>query len=203
MKNSRVLGAAFIRFSIHTTSGNAALIDRGGGLIYDSDLDITWVADATGGGDLTWYEAMDYVANFTYYDSIRNVTWTDWRLPETLVPDPSCGAEEGFGYIDCTGSELGHLYYIEDANSSGLFNISWEYYWSGTECGTDCAYVFSWFAGGQFGTNKDSIPHFASYTMAFPVRDGDVAAVPIPPALWLFGSGLLGLVGIARRKKAG
>lgn len=28
------------------------------------------------------------------------------------------------------------------------------------------------------------------------------AAVPIPPALWLFGSGLLGLVGIAGRKKA-
>jgi hypothetical protein len=27
-------------------------------------------------------------------------------------------------------------------------------------------------------------------------------AVPIPPALWLFGSGLLGLVGVARRKKA-
>jgi hypothetical protein len=27
-----------------------------------------------------------------------------------------------------------------------------------------------------------------------------VAAVPIPPALWLFGSGLLGLIGIARRK---
>lgn len=27
-----------------------------------------------------------------------------------------------------------------------------------------------------------------------------VSAVPIPPAVWLFGSGLLGLVGIARRK---
>ena len=25
--------------------------------------------------------------------------------------------------------------------------------------------------------------------------------VPIPPAIWLFGSGLIGLVGIARRKK--
>ena len=28
------------------------------------------------------------------------------------------------------------------------------------------------------------------------------SAVPIPAAVWLFGSGLLGLVGIARRKKA-
>lgn len=31
---------------------------------------------------------------------------------------------------------------------------------------------------------------------------GQVAVVPIPAAMWLFGSGLLGLVGIARRKKA-
>ena len=30
----------------------------------------------------------------------------------------------------------------------------------------------------------------------------EVTAVPIPPAVWLFGSGLLGLVGLARRKKA-
>jgi hypothetical protein len=30
----------------------------------------------------------------------------------------------------------------------------------------------------------------------------DIAPVPIPAAVWLFGSGLLGLVGIARRKKA-
>jgi hypothetical protein len=29
----------------------------------------------------------------------------------------------------------------------------------------------------------------------------DVAAVPVPAAVWLFGSGLLGLVGVARRKR--
>jgi hypothetical protein len=29
-----------------------------------------------------------------------------------------------------------------------------------------------------------------------------VTAVPVPAAIWLFGSGLLGLIGIARRKKA-
>lgn len=31
---------------------------------------------------------------------------------------------------------------------------------------------------------------------------GSINPIPVPPALWLFGSGLLGLVGIARRKKA-
>ena len=32
------------------------------------------------------------------------------------------------------------------------------------------------------------------------VRFGTV--VPVPAAVWLFGSGLIGLIGIARRKKA-
>ena len=29
---------------------------------------------------------------------------------------------------------------------------------------------------------------------------GTVSAIPIPASVWLFGSGLLGLIGIARRK---
>ncbi len=32
--------------------------------------------------------------------------------------------------------------------------------------------------------------------------EGTVAAVPVPAAVWLFGSGLLGLAGVARRRKA-
>ena len=37
------------------------------------------------------------------------------------------------------------------------------------------------------------------FTFAF---EGSVSAVPVPAAVWLFGSGFLGLVGVARRKKA-
>jgi len=32
--------------------------------------------------------------------------------------------------------------------------------------------------------------------------EGTVSAVPVPAAVWLFGSGLMGLVGVARRRKA-
>ena len=32
-------------------------------------------------------------------------------------------------------------------------------------------------------------------------RSGDVSAVPVPAAVWLFGSGLMGLLGLARRKR--
>ncbi len=37
---------------------------------------------------------------------------------------------------------------------------------------------------------------------AFYIRNADVAVVPVPAAALLFGSGLLGLIGIARRKRA-
>jgi len=36
---------------------------------------------------------------------------------------------------------------------------------------------------------------------ALAVRTDDVAAVPVPAAARLFGSGLLGLVGVAKRKR--
>jgi hypothetical protein len=53
--------------------------------------------------------------------------------------------------------------------------------------------------GSASGFNVDTIfgtagGDFAQYTAS--------AVIPVPAAVWLFGSGLLGLVGVARRKKA-
>lgn len=54
---------------------------------------------------------------------------------------------------------------------------------------------------GQTGQNLSF--HLNGLTGSQVLLDNVVAAViPLPPAAWLFGSGLLGLVGIARRKKA-
>lgn len=40
------------------------------------------------------------------------------------------------------------------------------------------------------------------YSIAFSQGIGNVAPVPVPAAAWLLGSGLLGLIGVARRKSA-
>lgn len=42
--------------------------------------------------------------------------------------------------------------------------------------------------------------NFDTYSIAF--DNFSITAVPVPAAIWLFGSGLIGLVGVARRKKA-
>ena len=65
---------------------------------------------------------------------------------------------------------------------------------------------------GSSGDGIESLPTTLSFSV--PMIQGDVVAmfaegeidvvspIPIPAAAWLFGSGLLGMVGIARRKKA-
>lgn len=49
----------------------------------------------------------------------------------------------------------------------------------------------------QSGTPSDSVPYA---TGSYLVREV-MSPVPLPAAVWLFGSGLLGLIGIAKRKK--
>ena len=65
-----------------TVTTYATLIDRGRGLIYDTDLNIIWLQDAGMGGIKNWFDAMTWAANLVYggYD--------DWRLPITpgLIP---------------------------------------------------------------------------------------------------------------------
>jgi len=48
------------------------------------------------------------------------------------------------------------------------------------------------YLNGSISSSSDHDTHFRTY----------VSAVPVPAAAWLFGSGLIGLIGVARRKKA-
>ncbi len=61
--------------------------------------------------------------------------------------------------------------------------------------------------GGNTWMGDTSVVNNGANSITIGFADGsvlavDVRVVPVPAAVWLFGSGLIGLVGIARRKKA-
>jgi hypothetical protein len=199
-----------------SVAAQAALIDRGGGLIYDSDRNITWVANANLGagsefddgfsntdGFMTWQSAVNFAAGLVYGG------FDDWRLPTTLVSDGTCGTPGPAFGTNCTGSELGHLYNTElggtvlspagvtAAPGPGPFtNIQADGYWSGTQFDATFAYVLNFGFSGQQAADNKSLGYYA-----WAVRDGDVTAVPAPFAGWLMGTGVLALAGRLRRRR--
>lgn len=125
-------------------SSHAELINRGGGMIYSTDLDITWLQDAnyarTSGyhadGLMTWDEAMTWTANLIHGD------YDDWRLPNFDPDNP--------GNFDNPTllHEMAYLNYVELGNptiggldNTGPFinllpdehNYIEPWYWSRTE----------------------------------------------------------------------
>ena len=114
--------------SVLSISTNAALYDRGNGLVYDDVRNITWLQDAnyanTSGysetnaygdrhsgesniqadGAMSWDEALTWVEQLTYAGH------DNWRLP-------SAGPAPVLGY-EVTSGELGHMYYVNLGNNS-------------------------------------------------------------------------------------
>ena len=197
-------------FAVILVSGpaQASLIDRGNGLVYDEDLNITWMADAhfaagTGffnSGMYDWYGARDWAANLIYGG------YSDWRLPTTKRIETACVVSRK----NCSGDELSHLMFIEfglvfgrdsfaNSHSSLFKDIQFNGYWSGTsEYGSETdLFAFEFSSWGYANVSLKSNRYYDVWA----VRDGDVAAVSIPEpgSLALIGLALSGLA-VSRRK---
>lgn len=161
--------------------------------IYDTDLDITWLRDAAAFGPGDWDDAMDWAAGFSF------AGYNDWRLPMS-------DACSGYG---CTGSEMGHLWYVELGNPAGgpMANVGnflnfqtdddFGDYWSVRESGPgqNEPSVFHAHSGYQY-PNSDK----GYWLYALAVRDGDVAVVPELATCALMLAGLCTLA-VARRRQ--
>ena len=59
------------------------------------------------------------------------------------------------------------------------------------------------FTGNQLFVNVEGLSfNTSTFARINLTSEGGISAVPLPSAVWLMGSGLIGLAGIARRKKA-
>lgn len=181
----------------------AVLILRGTGLVYDTDLDVTFQQDANlaatmtfgvsgidSSGWMTWSVANAWIAAMNSADYLG---YHDWRLPAS-------GDDAGYKNT----SEMGHLYYNEPYSTPGLFlNLPNDVWSSHTASwNSDCAFYYSfgrWSTPGyQTADWKETSATYGRYYSAWAVRTGDSILIPEPSSLTLL---LLGALALHRRKR--
>jgi hypothetical protein len=166
------------------------------------------INDFGNNGSVDWYGAQAFVAylNVKSYEGS-----THWGLPTT--PD-----NVGNGYY-ITSSQLGELFYSELGAVSGgvipsgsFINVQSAVYWStneyiystiwqGVGLASETAWDFRTFDGLHSVSDKTTSSNIYFNWYAWVVSPGDIIApVPVPSAICLFGSFLVGFIGTNRRK---
>lgn len=186
---------------------------------YDTDLHITWLANAVASGSINLPTAKTWVADLSFTDGVN--VYDNWRLP-ALDPADGVSFDERLGgrdigeYIGANTvyggprNELAYMFYtnLQRLSYAGYTGNTPNYnayipfsgvgftYWSGNNDGY--AFTFRFEGVGYQGTAHP----YADWYYAWAVSDGDVgiAAVPEVSTYAMMLAGLV-LVGVAARRR--
>lgn len=160
---------------INTSGGTFALRDVAGGAGMSGAID--------NAGNMTFDITGRTGIAATFAGSIGEQAWNVDNAP----------AGDGTGLYDVltTGTQTANA-----AGASGAFSLT-----GVPITGNDIAgYTGELIAAGNIGTAWAFFVD-TQYSERYQIEIVQTSAIPVPAAVWLFGSGLLGLVGVARRKK--
>ncbi len=215
---------AVLIFALTTITAQGALLGRAETMpgemdyraYYDNVLDLTWLANpkaaagstfddgpSTTDGNLSWASTQAWLGSL---NSAVHLGAADWRLPDVDVNGDTiivgCG-----GPAACPDNEMGHHSQANDVQFHAICQLSGvcdpgpfgsigaNYYWSSTPApGANTAWAF-YFPMNEIWT----LDKVSGGGAAWAVRDGDIASVPAPGAIWLLGTGL-GAIGWMRRQ---
>jgi hypothetical protein len=196
-----LLGLIFLLFG---ATASATPITISGSAAFDVDTaapTLVTLNSATGGtiNDLNLF--IDFDADCCSYDNTVILSHLDTGTSAAIWFDADDVDEQHFGDVrNTTFDDEAPTPFVDAPFNTGGNDI-----YHGTYSAAD---LLSAFDGEDFsGTWQLSIQNTGccigegDNLLAWAIM-ADVTTVPVPAAVWLFGSGLLGLVGIARRKKA-
>jgi hypothetical protein len=146
------------------------------GSIWDIDFVLGDYTNATALGN-------NAAAFDTAIDAALNGSVAEWIIA------PASAAENSYSVLNA---------FIRGGPGTPPFNITTPVYVSGFKSRYACVIDSPGCTPQWHGLADSSLPTDEKYW----VVATEVAPVPIPAAVWLFGSGVLGLVGMARRKAA-
>ena len=127
-----------------------------------------------------------------------DVTWNFFGAPGNHIQDATLSVASDDGAGNATLNMTGWTVFWGDPTSPDRGPIDMG---TGADAIVTCG--VDWGVGDSFVLDYEAVvPSGAFQGVAYQLHlTGTVAAIPVPAAVWLFGSGLLGLVGVARRKK--
>lgn len=206
-KKAVLLGTAAVALTASATS-MAALVPNGD---FESGGD-NWGVEPAGGASFS-FEATG--GNGGGYLQMDNTT-AAWGGVAVSTDDPAGSLLADFGVVAgnsydflfdmkaVSGAGGGSGIKIESWNEAGFLSTTGDQVFAATSDWASYSYNYTIDAGATrlkivlLGINADSVMGYDNVC----IDDCSTAPIPVPAAAWLFGSGLLGLFGIARRKKA-